>query len=154
MDDTHPETNITGMPDALQLRDKRLTDLADILGISRQACNQAVKQVEAAGYIERRTDPTDGRAKLLALSPEGIRLRRDGVRIVAGLDHQFATIVGESRIADASPDGDKYEAVHDAFEKALVAHVLGLTGGNQVQAARQLGIHRTTLRKLIDRYGL
>ncbi|MHC4932006.1 MAG: AAA-type ATPase lid domain-containing protein, partial [Planctomycetota bacterium] len=59
-----------------------------------------------------------------------------------------------SRIADASPDGDKYEAVHDAFEKALVAHVLGLTGGNQVQAARQLGIHRTTLRKLIEKYEL
>jgi DNA-binding NtrC family response regulator len=59
-----------------------------------------------------------------------------------------------SRIADANPDGEKYGAVHDAFEKALTAHILGLTGGNQVQAARQLGIHRTTLRKLIEKYGL
>ena len=38
--------------------DKRLTDLAEILGISRQACNQAVKQVEAAGYIARTADPS------------------------------------------------------------------------------------------------
>ena len=51
-------------------------------------------------------------------------------------------------------DGQRYEQVHDAFEKAVVAHVLGLTAGNQVQAANQLGIHRTTLRKLIDKYGL
>jgi DNA-binding MarR family transcriptional regulator len=80
---------------------KRLTDLAGILGISRQACNQAVKQVEAAGYIERRADPKDGRAKRLALSREGIRLRRDGVRIVAQLDGQFAGIVGDTRYADA-----------------------------------------------------
>ncbi|MHC4957946.1 MAG: sigma-54-dependent transcriptional regulator [Planctomycetota bacterium] len=59
-----------------------------------------------------------------------------------------------ARLADAADDGQRYEQVHDAFEKAVVAHVLGLTAGNQVQAANQLGIHRTTLRKLIDKYGL
>jgi len=58
------------------------------------------------------------------------------------------------RLADAAPDGGKYEAVHDAFERAVVLHVLGLVGHNQVQAARLLGIHRTTLRKLIEKYGL
>jgi DNA-binding MarR family transcriptional regulator len=82
--------------------DKRLTDLAELLGISRQACNQAAKQVAAAGYIERKADPLDGRAKLLALSPKGIKLRRDGVRIVAQLDQQFADIVGDAQIADTS----------------------------------------------------
>lgn len=82
--------------------DKRLTDLAEILGISRQACNQAAKQVEAAGYIERTADPEDGRAKQLTLSPRGIKLRRDGLRIVAELDQQFAEIIDSSRIIDAS----------------------------------------------------
>jgi DNA-binding MarR family transcriptional regulator len=82
--------------------DKRLTDLAAILGISRQACNQAVKQVEAAGYIERTADPVDGRAKQLTLSPRGVKLRRDGLRIVAQLDKQFAGIVGVPAIADTS----------------------------------------------------
>ena len=48
--------------------EKRLTDLAEILGVSRQACNQTAKQVEAAGYIERRAHPTDRRARRLALS--------------------------------------------------------------------------------------
>ena len=82
--------------------EKRLTDLAEILGVSRQACNQTAKQVEAAGYIERRAHPTDGRARRLALSSKGIRLRRDGIRIVAGLDRQFAEIAGEVCISDAS----------------------------------------------------
>jgi len=59
-----------------------------------------------------------------------------------------------SRLADRAPVGRKYEAVQDACEKAVVAHILGLTGHNQVQAARQLGIHRTTLRKLIDKHEL
>jgi DNA-binding MarR family transcriptional regulator len=82
--------------------DKRLTDLADILGISRQACNQAVKQIEAAGYIGRTADPVDGRAKQLTLSPRGIQLSRDGLQFVAQLDRQFADIVGAAQIADAS----------------------------------------------------
>ena len=82
--------------------DKRLTDLAEILGISRQACNQAAKQVVAAGYIDRIADPEDGRAKQLTLSSHGIKLRRDGLHIVAELDQQLAKIIDGSRILDAS----------------------------------------------------
>lgn len=88
--------------DLLGEGNKRLTDLADILGISRQACNQAVKQVEAAGYIARTADPVDGRAWQLTLSARGKKLRRDGARIVAQLDRQFADIVGIEGVADAS----------------------------------------------------
>jgi DNA-binding MarR family transcriptional regulator len=82
--------------------DKRLSELADMLGISRQACNQAVKQVQAAGYITRTADPADGRAKQLTLSLRGTQLRRDGIHIVAQLDQEFAKIVGDDHIADTS----------------------------------------------------
>lgn len=33
------------------------------------------------------------------------------------------------------------------FERPLFSHVLSLTGGNQLQAARLLGLNRNTLRK-------
>ena len=33
------------------------------------------------------------------------------------------------------------------FERPLLAHVLALTGGNQLRAARLLGLNRNTLRK-------
>jgi DNA-binding MarR family transcriptional regulator len=82
--------------------DKRLTELAKILGVSRQACNQAAKQVEAAGYIERTADPKDGRAKQVTLSSKGIKLRKDGVHIVAQLDNRFSEIVGAAAAADMS----------------------------------------------------
>jgi len=59
-----------------------------------------------------------------------------------------------ARVADAATEGRKYEAVRDRFERALVKHVLALCAGNQVKTARELGIHRTTLRKLIEKYGL
>ena len=70
--------------------EKRLTDLAEILGISRQACNQAAKQVEAAGILSERMTLQDGRAKQLTLSSRGIKLRQDGLCMVAQLDQQFA----------------------------------------------------------------
>jgi len=56
-------------------------------------------------------------------------------------------------LADSAPAGEAFDRVRDAFESALVRHALGLCGGNQVQAAKRLGIHRTTLRKLIDKHG-
>ncbi len=39
-------------------------------------------------------------------------------------------------------------------EKLLIAKVLQKTAGNQVQAAKILGIHRNTLRNRIEKYGL
>jgi DNA-binding MarR family transcriptional regulator len=86
--------------DLLNEGDKRLTELADILGISRQACNQAVKQVEAAGYIARTPDPDDGRAKQLTLSKRGKKLSRDGACITAQLDQQFSDLMGAEQFAD------------------------------------------------------
>ena len=79
---------------------KRSTELADLLGISRQACNQAVNQIEAAGYLERAPDPSDRRAKQLVLTALGLQLRKDGIRVVTSLDEQLTHIAGQSAIDD------------------------------------------------------
>jgi len=86
----------------LDHRGQRLSDLAQTLGISKQACNQAVKPIEAAGYIERKLDPKDGRARILTLSSKGRKLRRDGIAVVQSIDTQFTNLAGDSAIADAS----------------------------------------------------
>jgi DNA-binding protein Fis len=39
-------------------------------------------------------------------------------------------------------------------EKPLLVQILRRVGGNQVQAAKILGINRNTLRKKIKQYGL
>jgi DNA-binding MarR family transcriptional regulator len=71
----------------------RLSDIADCLGISRQAANQTANQIEAAGYIKRQADPQDGRAKLLMATRRGVALRRDGTREAARLQQQMEDIV-------------------------------------------------------------
>jgi DNA-binding MarR family transcriptional regulator len=73
----------------------RLTELARALGISKQACNQATNQIEAAGYIERIPDLSDRRAKLVRLNATGLRLRADGIDASRALERHCVGMIGE-----------------------------------------------------------
>lgn len=52
--------------------------------------------------------------------------------------------------ANAPEPGQIYAKAIAAFEKPLLTHMLETTGGNQLRAARMLGINRNTLRKRLD----
>ena len=56
--------------------------------------------------------------------------------------------------AEGREDYDIHAEVLRIAERAAIAEVLAAVNGNQVQAAKKLGMHRTTLRKKIDEYGL
>ena len=51
---------------------------------------------------------------------------------------------------EAPEPGSLYHQALAAFEKPLIAHALSETGGNQLRAAKLLGINRNTLRKRIS----
>ena len=51
-------------------------------------------------------------------------------------------------------EGEVYDAALAEFERPLFATVLAQTGGNQLRAARVLGINRNTLRKRLTQLGL
>jgi two-component system, NtrC family, nitrogen regulation response regulator GlnG len=53
-----------------------------------------------------------------------------------------------------SRPGDVYRAAVAIIERPLLAHVLAATGGNQLRAARLLGLNRNTLRKRCRELGL
>ena len=50
--------------------------------------------------------------------------------------------------------GQLYRRVISLVELPLLVHVLELTGGNQLKAARLLGINRNTLRKRLRLLGI
>lgn len=56
-------------------------------------------------------------------------------------------------LLDSRP-GDVYRAAVAIIERPLLAHVLATTGGNQLRAARLLGLNRNTLRKRCRELGL
>jgi two-component system nitrogen regulation response regulator GlnG len=49
---------------------------------------------------------------------------------------------------------DKHFKIIDAAERELIVRALAETSGNQVQAAKLLGITRATLRKRVDKFGI
>jgi DNA-binding NtrC family response regulator len=53
----------------------------------------------------------------------------------------------EELLMTADPPQSIFDKVVGSVEKSLIFEALGRTGGNQVQAAKLLGIHRSTLRK-------
>ena len=51
----------------------RVTDLAEILGVDTPTVTRKVQQLERDGMVVRQTDPDDGRASRIRLTPTGRR---------------------------------------------------------------------------------
>lgn len=52
------------------------------------------------------------------------------------------------------PPRNLHAVMMEKFEKPLLTQVMRRSGGNQVHAARTLGINRNTLRKKLKAYGI
>lgn len=75
----------------------RLTDLAAWAGMARPSMAELVDELEAQGLLERRPDPSDGRAKLVALTPAGWNAIRVGRAIIARIEADYAERIGSER---------------------------------------------------------
>ena len=73
----------------------RLTDLARGANITPQAMGELVDELEDLGYVERRPDPTDRRAKLIVLTDRGKQSIAAGIATIDGLEDQITAILGE-----------------------------------------------------------
>ena len=80
----------------------RLSDIAEMLGISRQAANQTANQIQAAGYLQRVADPSDGRAKLLVTTPRAKAMIRQGGAKAIKVQARFADIVENDELDEVN----------------------------------------------------
>ena len=78
----------------LAQRPHRLTELAERLAMSKQLCLQSLRPIEQAGYIERRDDPRDKRAKQIALSQRGEALIAVADQQMRAINADFAAAIG------------------------------------------------------------
>ncbi len=76
----------------------RLTELAERVQTSKQAMRYTVDQLEAAGYLERVPDPTDGRAKIIRLTERGWEVRQVADELTASIREECARRLGEQRM--------------------------------------------------------
>ena len=79
----------------------RLTDLAARAGMARPSMLELVDELVRAGYLERRPDERDGRAKLICLTRDGRRVVAQALRAVREIERTYADEVGASRFEEA-----------------------------------------------------
>jgi DNA-binding MarR family transcriptional regulator len=77
----------------------RLTELASLAGLTKQAVGEFVDDLEQLGYVERIPDPIDGRAKLIRLTARGADAQEAAVRIFDGIEQEWVERFGEERVA-------------------------------------------------------
>jgi MarR family transcriptional regulator for hemolysin len=74
---------------ALYAKPLPLARLAELLDVSKQAAQQTVDEMQAAGLVERRDDTDDRRRKLLALTGDGRRVRATALAVSAQLEREI-----------------------------------------------------------------
>jgi DNA-binding MarR family transcriptional regulator len=72
----------------------RATDLAHQSGVNKQSMVRLVDELEALGYVERRPDPRDRRAKLVVPTRLGLDEMNASDEIVAGIEARIAAGIG------------------------------------------------------------
>jgi DNA-binding MarR family transcriptional regulator len=73
----------------------RLTELARGANMTPQAMGELVDELEQLGYVERKPDPTDRRAKLIVLTDTGRACIAAGIATIDGLEREITSKIGE-----------------------------------------------------------
>ncbi len=87
--------HLTLMPH-LDIEGTRLTELAARMGISKQGVSQIVADLEQMGVVERRPDPSDGRARLVRFTRRGEEALLRGLGVLERLEAQLARGIGKA----------------------------------------------------------
>lgn len=99
-----------------------LTQLADRLAVTKQAAIKLVDEMEARGFVERRPHPADRRAKVLALTQEGLRVRATALAASRRMERDLRRAAGDADV--------------DALRRALGAFLEQHGGLDEAMAGR------------------
>jgi DNA-binding MarR family transcriptional regulator len=84
---------------ALTEQDRTLTELSEMLGVTKQAAIKVVDEMEERGYVKRRPDGSDRRAKAIRLTDKARRVRRTAVRASNRLEAELVQDLDEGDVA-------------------------------------------------------
>ncbi len=92
-----PHLNVLLYPGPQGLRP---SELAARRGMSKQAVNYLLGELERLGYVERRADPDDRRSKRIALTRRGLRAAHTIRDAVGEVERDWAAQLGKKRFAE------------------------------------------------------
>jgi DNA-binding MarR family transcriptional regulator len=74
------------------------TELAERLGVTKQAVGQIVDDLESRGYLERTSHPAGGRRRLVVLTDKAVQHLAIAGAVLHGLETQIATAIGDTHL--------------------------------------------------------
>jgi DNA-binding MarR family transcriptional regulator len=83
----------------LDAEGSRATELARASGQHKQVVGKVIDELEALGYVERRPDPDDRRAKLVVPTPLGLDEMQRSDAVVAAIERRHAEAIGADAYA-------------------------------------------------------
>jgi DNA-binding MarR family transcriptional regulator len=99
-----PHTHVTAY---IKAEGSRLTELAAQARMTLPAMSELVDDLQRIGIVERRPDPSDGRAKLICLTDAGWQAMRTARRVIAEIEDDYAQLVGAERYEAAAQTLDE-----------------------------------------------
>lgn len=81
---------------------RRPSDIARNMGVTRQAIHATINQMVELGMVEMANDPSNGRVKMLTLTPTGERMRRDAQQAMLLLGEELGRRVGREELLRAA----------------------------------------------------
>jgi DNA-binding MarR family transcriptional regulator len=83
----------------IDLEGTRITDLAERLGVTKQAASQLVDDLEQLGVLARVVDPDDARARRVVFTKLGREGLLEGLALLRELEQELAREVGKEPMA-------------------------------------------------------
>jgi DNA-binding MarR family transcriptional regulator len=93
----------------------RLTELAEAAQITKQSAGFLVDQLERAGYVERASDPTDARARLVRIADRGAKAIPLAAQVVAEVEAEWTAYVGKQRMQQLHQILTQLRAITDPY---------------------------------------
>lgn len=97
-------------------------ELAEYLGITKQAVSKMVDYLEENGYVMRKTHPTDKRGKIIVLTERGLSVMKAKKEILADIETRWAENIGDERMKMIKEDLIKL--VHGEKEDKLASKLI------------------------------
>lgn len=76
----------------------RVSEMAARAGITQQSMSELVDDLESSGYVVRRPDPQDRRARIVELTEKGWACSRVAIQAVRDLEAEWGELIGPRRM--------------------------------------------------------
>ncbi len=96
-------------------------ELAEHLGITKQAVSKMVDYLEKSGYVIRQTHPNDKRGKIIVLTERGWLVIKAKEEIITEIEQRWIENIGAERMQMLKEDLTKL--VHEANEGKLTSRL-------------------------------